>query len=42
MIGIYPAEESAGLQAAQEAEIDVGTDGIEGKNKSLSEFNFSD
>lgn len=38
MIGIFPVEESEGLQAAVEEGVDVGTDGIDSVRKHADEF----
>jgi acetaldehyde dehydrogenase len=40
MIGILPVEESEGLQAAQEAGIPVGTDGIDSVREHADEFDL--
>jgi acetaldehyde dehydrogenase len=40
MIGIFPVEESEGLQAAVDAGIDVGTDGIDSVREYADEFDI--
>jgi len=40
MIGIFPVEESPGLQAAVEAGVDVGTEGLDSVRKYADEFDI--